>query len=350
MSINNVAKTLKLEQHIVYMTEKTNRSPYLVSLLFAFVVWGSWLVYTYPNSWAVIQSHWRVSVTMIFGSIIAGATSEGGGAIAFPVFTKALQISPSDAKVFSLAIQSVGMVAASIAIIMMRVQVLWRVVGWVSLGGVVGLFIGSVLLSPLLASDIIRMLFTVMAVSLAFTLIRLSTGFRLNHRYMPEIGLRETGILLVVGIVGGIVSGLVGSGIDMICFSVLVLLFRISESIATPTSVILMAINSFFGVLLHIFIFAGINAQVQSYWLAAVPIVVVGAPLGAYFCSRMHYLHIRYLLIALISIELVTSLWLLDFDRTLIIFSISMLVLFLAVMISMSRARFYVRSSRQECL
>ena len=330
------------------MLNTVKSSSYIVSLLFAIAVWCSWLFYTYPDSWAVIQSHWQVSVTMIFGSIIAGATSEGGGAIAFPVFTKVLQIPPADAKVFSLAIQSVGMVAASIAIIMMRIKVLWRVILWVSLGGGAGLAIGSILLSPLLAAGIIRMLFTVMAVSLAFTLIRLSTGLRLNHRTMPEITLREMAILLAVGVIGGMVSGLVGSGIDMLCFSVLVLLFRISESIATPTSVILMAINSVFGVLLQFFIFDGINEQVQAYWLAAVPIVVVGAPLGAYFCSRMHHLHIRYLLIALISIELMTSLWLLTFNASLIIFSISMLMFFLVVMISMSRVQRYDRSSEQE--
>ena len=287
---------------------------------------------------------------MIFGSIIAGATSEGGGAIAFPVFTKVLHIPPGDAKVFSLAIQSVGMVAASIAIIMMRVQVLWRVIIWVSLGGALGIVIGSVLLSPLLDSVTIRMLFTIMAISLAFTLIRISTDFRLNHLSMPDIALREVSVLLIVGIVGGVISGLVGSGIDMICFSVLVLLFRISESIVTPTSVVLMAITSVLGTLLQIYFLDGISEQVQAYWLAAVPVVVVGAPLGAYFCSRMHFLHIRYLLIALICLELVTSLWLLTFDRDLIIFSISMLVLFLTIMILMSRAQFYIRSSVQECL
>ena len=329
---------------------KVKSNSYIVSLLFAIAVWCSWLLYTCPDSWAVILNHWQVSVTMVFGSIIAGATSEGGGAIAFPVFTKILLIPPADAKVFSLAIQSVGMVAASIAIIMMRVKVLWRVIAWVSLGGVIGLVIGFVILAPILASDIIRMLFTVMAVSLAYTLIRLSSGFRLNHNAMPEMTLRETGILLVVGIMGGIVSGLVGSGIDMLCFSVLVLLFRISETIATPTSVVLMAINSVFGVLLQFFIYGGINEQVQAYWLAAVPIVVVGAPLGAYFCSLMHYLHIRYLLIVLISLELLTSLWLLAFDKTLILFSVGMLMLFLAVMISMSRARCYIRSSELESL
>ncbi|GAW85274.1 hypothetical protein bplSymb_SCF00502P012 [Bathymodiolus platifrons methanotrophic gill symbiont] len=113
------------------MISKEKSCSYIVSLLLTVIVWGSWLFYTYPDSLQVIQNYWQVSVTMIFGSIIAGATSEGGGAIAFPIFTKVLQISPADAKVFSLAIQSVGMVAASIAIIMMRVQVLWRVIVWV---------------------------------------------------------------------------------------------------------------------------------------------------------------------------------------------------------------------------
>jgi uncharacterized membrane protein YfcA len=44
---------------------------------------------------------------------------------------------------------------------------------------------------------------------------------------------------------GGLMSGLVG--IDIVTFSVMVLLFRISEKIATPTSVILMALNAVIG-------------------------------------------------------------------------------------------------------
>jgi len=324
------------------MIKREKISAYIMSLLFALSVWLIWLIYTYPNSWSAIQDYWQVSVTMIFGSIVAGATSEGGGAIAFPVFTKVLQIPASDAKVFSLAIQSVGMLAASIAILMMRIKVMWRVIAWVSLGGVLGMLIGTLLLSPVLAPAIIRMLFTVMAVSLALTLTFLNTGFRLSQTAMPEIRIKEVGILLVVGVLGGMVSGLVGSGIDMICFTVLVLLFRVCESVATPTSVILMAINSLVGVLLHLFVLDGINEQVQFYWLAAVPVVVVGAPLGAYFCSRMHHLHIRYLLIALIFIELPSSLWILAFDVTLIAFSVSMLMLFLSLMVWMSKVKTYV--------
>ncbi|MCF7970580.1 MAG: TSUP family transporter [Methylococcaceae bacterium] len=323
------------------MIAREKESPYMINLLFASSVWLGWLIFTYPNGWGVIQDYWQVSVTMIFGSIVAGATSEGGGAIAFPVFTKVLHIAASDAKVFSLAIQSVGMVAASITILMMRIKVLWRVIAWVSLGGVFGIFIGALLLSPVLASTLIRMLFTVLAVSLALTLTFLNAGFRLSHTAMPEINAKEIGLLLIVGVLGGVVSGLVGSGIDMICFSVLVLLFRVCESVATPTSVILMAINSLVGVLLHLFVLDGINAQVQAYWLAAVPVVVVGAPLGVFLCHRMHHLHIRYLLIALIFIELLSSLWILAFDVTLIVFSVSMFVLFLSLMAWMVKTKTY---------
>ena len=56
---------------------------------------------------------WYMSVTMIFGSMVAGATPEGGGAIAFPVMTLALGVKPSIARDFSFMIQSIGMTASS---------------------------------------------------------------------------------------------------------------------------------------------------------------------------------------------------------------------------------------------
>ncbi len=49
-----------------------------------------------------------MSITMIVGSAIGGATSEGGGAVAFPVMTLALHIAPSIARDFSMMVQSCG--------------------------------------------------------------------------------------------------------------------------------------------------------------------------------------------------------------------------------------------------
>ena len=64
------------------------------------------------RSFSNLRAHWEIAATMIFGSMIAGGTSMGGGAVAFPVLTKLLHVSAHDSKVFSLAIQSVGMTAA----------------------------------------------------------------------------------------------------------------------------------------------------------------------------------------------------------------------------------------------
>ena len=49
-----------------------------------------------------------LSLTMVFGATVAGMTSEGGGSVAFPVMTLALEIQPGVARDFSLMIQSVG--------------------------------------------------------------------------------------------------------------------------------------------------------------------------------------------------------------------------------------------------
>ena len=54
-------------------------------------------------------------------------------------------------------------------------------------------------------------------------------------------------VLLFVGFLGGIFSAIAGSGVDICSFSVLSLLFRVSEKVSTPTSVVLMAINTVFG-------------------------------------------------------------------------------------------------------
>ena len=55
------------------------KTPFLFSLCIALLVWLVWFGYTTPETAAIIQDNWQISLTMIFGSFIAGATSEGGG-------------------------------------------------------------------------------------------------------------------------------------------------------------------------------------------------------------------------------------------------------------------------------
>lgn len=318
-----------------------------VALTLIAIVWSSWLLVLGPGcALDIVADHWPVSLTMIFGSMIAGATSEGGGAVAFPVFTKLLDISPADAKVFSLAIQSVGMSAASLVIIAMRIPVEWRVVIWVSLGGLVGMLLGAGIIAPLLSPAAIKMAFTVMATSFALTLFAMNRGVRMhNVRLIHCSGYEKCGMLLV-GVVGGMMSGMVGNGIDIIAFSLMVLLFRISEKIATPTSVILMSINALFGFGMHYFFWGGFNQTVQNYWLAAIPVVVVGAPLGAMICSKMSRQLIVNVLLGLIAIEFITSILIIPLTNRILLASCLVFLVFSMFYVWMMTCKRYERKDR----
>ena len=301
----------------------------VIVLAIATATWIVWLIILgYQEAFSHLISNWQIALTMLFGSMIAGGTSIGGGAVAFPVFTKLLHISPHEAKVFSLAIQSVGMSAASLAICLTGIRVEWRVIRWGSLGGLFGIFIGLGYLAPVLPPDVLKMSFTIMLTSFAITLFTLNQNMRQCHLFIPSWQFQEQGILFLAGFFGGIMSGLVGNGIDIVVFSVMVLLWRISEKVATPTSVILMAINAITGFILQIFVFNDFTETVQSYWLAAIPIVVVGAPLGAMFCSLLEREVIAKILIFLIIIEMITSIFLIPLRPLVLYSSFISLILF----------------------
>ena len=273
------------------------------------VVWTAWLLLA-QQPWQTIATHWPITLTMAFGSIVAGATCEGGGAVAFPVFTKVLHIPPSDARWFALAIQSVGMTAAAATIFAMRKRVDRNALIFAGLGGAVGIVLGQISLAPYVKPVIVRVLFTALQCGFAIMLvistrlpagtIRTSSTPSRKHTYW---------VLLGTGVIGGLVSSLFGNGLDLVTFSVLVLLFRVDETVATPTTVVLMASNSLVG-----FAFGAATQQyselVYAYWTAAIPIVVVGAPLGAIICRLLSRRAIVGMLVTLIAIELVSTVWL----------------------------------------
>lgn len=285
-----------------------------IVIIVALLVWTTWIISIGPNfAFINMFKNWQIAITMMFGSIIAGATSLGGGSVAFPVLTKLLKISSYDAKVFSLAIQSVGMTAASIVIYVTQIQVDWRIIRWGSLGGIIGIWLGMGILAPLFQPAVVKMSFTLMLTSFAITLLALNRGStRQCHALLPIWTMKEQLIVLTAGLLGSIMSGLVGNGIDIFVFATMVLLFRISEKVATPTSVVLMAFNALTGFIFQIYIFQDFTNPVLNYWLAAIPVVVLGAPLGAVFCDRLSRQTIADILIVLIGIELLSSLLLIE--------------------------------------
>ncbi|NEO98605.1 MAG: sulfite exporter TauE/SafE family protein [Symploca sp. SIO2E9] len=315
-----------------------------VSLLSAVVVWILWLTLVGPSTaFSIMSANWEAALTMVFGSMVAGGTSMGGGAVAFPVFTKVLHVPPHEAKVFSLAIQTIGMTAASLTIVAMGTKVEWRFIRWASLGGIPGIIIGSVLLAPILPPTVVKFSFTMMVTSFAVILLVLNRTGRKRNFAIPSWGKRERKIALAVGLFGGMISGLVGSGMDIFAFSVLVVLFGLSEKISTPTSVILMAINAVVGFILHKYFVGDFVEPVLSYWLAAVPVVVVGAPAGAIIFSLFKRKTVVKILLGLILIELVSSMLLIPINTTVIYSSLFVFVLFSSIYYWMYQSNTYTR-------
>jgi uncharacterized membrane protein YfcA len=86
---------------------------------------------------------------------------------------------------------------------------------------------------------------------------------------------------LAIGVFGGMtVAAITGVGIDMLIYLYLILVRRSDLKVAIPTSVVLMAVTSLVGV--TSLACKGHDLQpVFPHWLAASPIVILGAPLGA---------------------------------------------------------------------
>jgi len=308
----------------------------------ALVVWIAWAAVGREAAFHALFANWRVALTMVFGSLVGGGTSEGGGAVAFPVFTKMLHIPAAIARNFSLAIQTVGMGAASLSILYLRIPIERRVLLYAGLPGIAGVALGAPYIAPVFPPALARASFTVMVSSLAVALVLINRSYyESRNEALPIFGMQEKWVLVIVGLIGGAVSALVGSGANVVAFMAMVLLFRISEKVATPTTVLLMAIVSLAGFIFHLAVLRDFGPVVKSYWLAAVPVVVIGAPLGALICSYMPRRAIVNLLLLLIALEFLSTLLLGPMSLAILFSSAATLAICAFANWAMSRATRY---------
>lgn len=288
-------------------------------------VWLVWLSYMlWSSQFYLFIENWFVSVIMVFGSFVAGASSEGGGAIAFPALTLLYDIHPFIARNFSLAIQSVGMTAAAFVIYKLKIPIEKKVILFVSLGGAIGIILSTVLIAPIIPSKPTKLFFVSLWLAFGLALYFLNRNKeRKAYNNISNFKTKDKYKLGLVGILGGIFSGIFGNGIDIFTFSFLILYYKINERVATPTSVILMAINSIIGFLLHFFILRDFQEIAFNYWLVAIPVVVVFAPLGAIFISGKSREFIVKLLCMIIIIQFIGAFIILRPDLSLILLSLT---------------------------
>jgi uncharacterized membrane protein YfcA len=278
---------------------------YPLALIAVLATWASYM--TVAGRWQLFAEFWPASVTMVFGSFIAGSTPAGGGAVAFPVFTKMLHVATDTARTHALMIQSVGMTMASIFILSRGIPIYRRVLKWACLGGALGMTAGTLFLR--LPNPYPKVLFT--SVVLAFGI-----KFAISHLFLrldarPELpenwGSRNRVHFILAGLLGGVISSQTGSGIDLICFIVMTLGYGLAERRAIPTSVIIMASMSVLGFFLHGAVLHD-NAEATKFWLVSVPIVAMGAPFGAFVAAHLPQRLLVWGILLLVALETTTTL------------------------------------------
>lgn len=257
-------------------------------------VWYLWLLGFYAvwlwlvvglDYWGTATEHWPIALAMALGSYAAGSTPMGGGTVGFPVLVLLFDMPASLGRDFSFAVQSIGMTSASIFIFARRQPLAWAVLKGAMLGTLVGSPVGIFLIAPLIPELWIKVVFAV-----------IWAGFGLLHLYRINEIAGHIGIIdfnegwdFRLGLVLGALSSatvvsVTGVGIDMVVYAALVLMCRADLKIAIPTSVVIMAFASVYGVVLKT-LTTGMQVGVFENWLAASPVVALGAPLGVFIVA-----------------------------------------------------------------
>ena len=259
--------------------------PWFIWLGLFFTVWLAIVIS--GNHWQTLVDHWGIALSMAVGSYAAGSTPMGGGTVGFPVLVLLFDQPATLGRDFSFAVQSIGMTSASIFILCRRQPLEWPMLRWSMLGALIGTPLGIFFIAPHVPSLWIKVIFAIIWCSFGvlhlYRLKELSRHQGLApgaHRFDRNAG-------FFVGLfAGATASAITGVGIDMVLYAVLVLLCQADLKIAIPSSVVIMAFTSLVGIATK-----GITQTIQpgvfENWLAAAPVVILGAPLGAFIVDKI---------------------------------------------------------------
>ncbi len=296
---------------------KSDLRPWFVWLA---LFYGTWAVIVFGGGlWETVVSHWPIATAMAAGSYFAGATPMGGGTVGFPVLVLLFDQEAAMGRDFSFAVQSIGMTSASIFILATRQPLEKHMLKWALVGSLVGTPLGAAFIAPLAPELFTKLLFAVIWGSFGMMhLVKLKEVCS-HEGVTPTDHAFDRRVGLTVGFFAGIfVASVTGVGIDMVIYAVLVLAVRADIKIAVPTSVVLMAFTSVVGIGSNALLgqlfptHYSIHPEVFANWIAAAPVVALGAPLGAYVVNLVN----RTFTLALVAVLCVAQFfWTLVHER-----------------------------------
>ena len=245
-----------------------------------FSVWA-WLVFGHDR-WEEVKAHWPIALAMALSRDAAASTLIRQISLASAIARRLFDLPAQLGRDFSFAVQSIGMTSASIFILARRQPLAWAMLKGTMVGSLIGTPLGIFLIAPYVPSLWIKLVFAVVWGSFGLLHLR-RIGEIASHEGMTDFDERwDIRVGLMIGFLSGAtVASVTGVGIDMVLYTVLVLLCRADLKIAIPTSVVIMAFTSLIGIATKA-AFTGVQPGVYENWLAAAPVVAFGAPLGAF--------------------------------------------------------------------
>jgi uncharacterized membrane protein YfcA len=261
--------------------------------LVPFFVWlalfyAAWLAVVLGGGYlGSVLEHWPIALAMVGGSYVAGSTPMGGGSVGFPVLVLVMDLPATLGRDFSFAVQSVGMTSASIYIISRRQPLEWPMLRAALVGAAIGTPLGVLFIAPLASDLLIKLLFAAVLCSFGLLHLRRINEITSYHGITPTNLAFDNKTGFIVGLLGSMtVASITGVGVDMMIYMVLVLLCHADLKIAIPTSVVLMAFTSVVGIAVKL-LTGSVQPGTFENWLAAAPVVALGAPFGALVVNRL---------------------------------------------------------------
>ena len=252
-----------------------------------------------------LEQYYYMPFLGVIAATIANTTPAAAGIVYFPVLTR-LQISPSTAVQFSLIIQAYGMGLGTLKWRLVNKSLfLTKVMPLSICGGIIGI-IASIVYFPIANSELLTLVFN--TVSFLFTQVIFFSI--ITRREFPNLTIDLTPVnitvILVFSLIGGLVSGWIGFGIDTMFYFILTLIYRINPAIAIVTSISIMAVVSVAGTILNIIF----NSPPWALWYSALPgVTIAGLFLAAYLAVKIGPKNILILFALFLSLDFFMAFW-----------------------------------------
>lgn len=216
----------------------------------------------------------------VVAATVANVTPAAAGIVYFPVMTR-IHIEPAQVVMYTLMIQSFGMSLGSMKWFIVDHTLFLKNELMVSLsGGTIGIVL-AIFFFPLSDARLLRLIFDYFTYLITILVFLRLIFQRAKGGVDFKFNALSIFILFSFSIIGGIISGWIGFGLDTIFYFTLTFFYRVNAAAAIVTSIALMAAVSIIGTICNAFLYP----LPVTIWFSALPGVAIGGLFVATFLA-----------------------------------------------------------------